>query len=212
MLCTVGCVLHLSLSLDYFKYPIILETTRQLDVQTSYTLTLCLDAYYYFTRKSNTKRVLMKPLDFQMFTSNLLNFTIDEMLQNTPDESKLIVLCKMWGLYGNNRRVNDLSVASDRLMLMEANGSTCHGYFESKKFLLQTKICYSFKPVFKLNWNRHQLTNVFSNNFVKIFYMVSFNSSFITPRFSVIVTPENAFHGHSSVWSPHVYENYQGST
>lgn len=213
ILCIAGCLLHLSTSLEYFKYPIILDTVRQLDTETSYTFTICLDGYNFFMKKASFRRNVMREThEFHMLRSKMLNLSIEDIFRRTPDEKNLISFCRKWGVEDENRTVNDLSLASDRLMLMETNGSRCHEFFRTEKFIMQTKICYSFTPKIKLKWNRHQMYNVLSFDFFKDFYMLSFNSSFITKRFSVIVTPENTFHGFSSIWSPGVVETYPFST
>ena len=207
-LCILGCLIHLSTSLDYFRFPIILDTMRELDTETTHVLTICIDGFHFFKKHARPEKHWMKPFDFHMWQSSLLNLTVEEMFRQTPDENHLIVLCRVWGLFGNNKTVNDLSQASDRLFLMERNGSKCHKYFRVRKFFMQTKICYSFTPTVKLKWNRHQVSNIFSHRFFKTFYSISFNSSFITQKFSVIITSQNAFHGHSSIFSPAVIEDY----
>ena len=134
------------------------------------------------------------------------------MFRITPDENNLIALCRVWGGVDEGRRVNDLSVASDRLMLVETNGTLCHKYFQARKFFIQSKICYSFTPKVTLEWNLDQFSNILHVGLKGYFYMIAFNSSFVGKKFSVLATSPDALYGHSSMWSSDVLEEFNFSS
>ena len=213
LICAFGCLIHIAGSLNYFRYPIILDTIHKLDIETSYTLTVCIDPYEFFATEEEMSRGLkLKPLDFRMFQSKLLNRSNAEMFEKTPDERKnIIVLCRVWGGVNEHRKVNDLSQPVDRLMLMETNGTRCHKYFRVKKSFIQSKICYSFTPTVKLDWNRHQLANAFHPGMTGYFYIVALNSSLISKKFSVLATTPTDPFSYSSIWSSYVLGDYNFS-
>ena len=208
LICALGCIIHIAFSADYFRYPTILGTIRKFDTETSYTFTLCIDSYNFFaTRAGIDQSSQLKTRDFQMLRSKMLNMSSAEMFKNTPDERNIIVLCRVWGGVKEGRKVNDLSVASDRLMLMEPNGTKCHEYFRVQKSFIQSKICYSFSPKVKLDWNRHQLDNVLRAGMSGCFYMVALNSSLVGRKFSVMATTPKVPLKYLSMWSSDVLEH-----
>ena len=153
LLCTLGCMIHIACSLDYFSYPTILETLRQLDTETSYTLTVCIDSYHFFKAQAGIHSDFnLDSWDYHIEQSKLLNMSMEDMFENKPDENSIIGRCRVWG--EGHRKVNDLSIVSDWLMLRETNGTQCHKYFRVKKSFAQSKICFSFTPTVKLDWNR----------------------------------------------------------
>ena len=208
LLCFVGCVVHIASSLDYFRYPTILDTIRESDTETLYKFTLCIDPYYFFTAKAAlSEGPQLKYREFQMFRSKLLNMSNEEMFKKTHDVKNIIALCRVWGGVDEGRRVNDLSVASDRLLLMETNNTKCHKYFRMDKFFIQKKICYSFTPTVKLEWNRDHLQNVVHDAGLSgCFYMIALNSSLVGSKFNVLATTSDSPMEYSSMWSPHVLE------
>lgn len=177
IVCTFGCIVHIACSLDYFRYPTILDTIRKPETETSYTLTVCIDSYHFFAAKASMEKNSQgKRTKFHLLRSTLVNMSDEEMFKNTSDEQSIIAMCRMWGGVDKARKVNDLSVASDRLLLMETNGTKCHEYFRVKKSFIQSKICCSFTPTVKLDWNRDQLANMFDVGFNGYFYMVAISS------------------------------------
>ena len=211
-ICAVGCFIHVACSLEYFHYPTILDTVRKFDTETSYTLTLCTDAYDFFATKTGVRQVgMFKAHDFHMLRSKTLNMSNEEMFKNTPDGKNIISMCRAWGGANVSRKVNDLSQSVHRLILTERNGTQCHKYFRVTKSFIQSKICYSFTPNVKLDWNRDQLDHVFHAGMSAFFYMISVNSSFVGDKFNVIATSSNRFFGYSAIWSSDVLEKFSFS-
>ena len=205
LICAFGCIIHLGFSLDYFRYPTILDTIRIFDEETTYTLTLCFDPYNFF-KAGLAKNALGYKTKFYMSRSALVNMTIEEMFKRTPDEKDIIALCRVWGGVNESRGANDLSSPADRLMLMETNGTRCHRYFAVDKSFIQSKICYSFTPRVKFEWNRDQLANVFDVGCSGYLFMVAVDSSLVHKRFNVLATPPNAPFRYSSIWSSYVLQ------
>ena len=209
LLCSIGCIIHIAYSLDYFRYLTILDTIRKFDTETSYTLTLCIDSYFYFTSQKGIKSPTQA--QFHMLRSTLVNMSIEEMFEKTPDENNIISLCRAWGGLQKHREVNNLSMPVDRLML-QINGTKCQEYFRVKKSFIQNKICYSFTPRVKLDWNRDQLDNAVRGiNMNGCLYMVSINSSLVGKKFSVLVTTATSQLLYSSMWSSYFVADYDFS-
>lgn len=200
-ICLTGCCIFLKFKVtEYLNYPILIESERKFEQKTNYSMTICIDTLY---------KVQLNQSDLNNFyfqASKYLSVSIGEIFKRTPEPSDLIVYCRLYGRK-DNRKFNDLTKVSDRLLLIYRKKSDCLDQLEMRKFVMQSKVCYTYKPKKQLKWNRHQMINTF--NGPKFLFMLAFKSSMLTRRYNLIINDGNDLPELSFMWSSKVVNVHQ---
>lgn len=196
-LCFLGCLCHLVYaSKNYLEYQTILETHQKTETGLNFSVSLCIDV----TNSETKARSKYSPLtsEYYIETDKYFNLTADDLWTRGPIIDKLLSTCRYWG--PTNDSVNDLSKASDRLMMRSVDASNCNSLFLVKKFIFSGKLCFRINTKRRNEWNRDQMMNAFNN--LKNLFAVSVNTSIVSHHFSVVVTPENSYPRFSALWAP----------
>lgn len=179
--CFIGCNLHIGISIkNYMKYPTILETSRDLESNRDYSLSICLD-WLNIASLSQSDSVV----------------TISQIFKSTPPADQFISDCAYWGL--STRLFNDLTKISDRILFTQNNSIICNKLFKVDKFIRLNYMCYKIEPIKKDNWTRGQINNVFLDQ--KVLFMISVKNSLLTDNYRVSVSTIGSYPILSIIWS-----------
>ena len=197
--CVLGMLLHLFLPIsDYLDYPTKLLMTIKTEEPIPYKLSLCSEAQELYTRGILFGKN-RKTSDNYIFDRNM-----DEIVDEAKKLDHSMSACGYWGLSRETDETNKMKKVTDRVFFESSNSSICEKSFCTKIFLRQGYICFEYKLRRKTTWNRSQM--IAAINEAKTVLSVSFNSSILSDRFTVIAHSDGSgFPTHSSIWAPPVY-------
>lgn len=200
IVCLIGCSLCLNYVItEYLTYPVLIENYREFENSTNYALSICNDTVRT-GRKHKDKSVAFDW--FYVDRSIFLNVSIAKIFERTPDPSELVAYCRFFGLT-DSRKFNDLTKASDRVLVTYYREEDCLKQLEMQKFVAQNEVCYMYSPKKKLKWNREQLINKF--NYPKILFMIGVKAALMKKRIRVVIGEANGRPPELSyIWSPKV--------
>ena len=199
-LCVVGMCSHLALPISqYLAYPTKLLTAISNEEPVPYELIVCAEAQDLFERR------LIFGKNRATSDQYLLDRKLDEILREAEKMNHSMTACGYWGLSGEENRTNEMKTATDRVFFDSNNSSVCEKSFHKKVILNQGYICFVYRLKRKAEWNLSQM--LASINRAKVVLSVSFNSTIISPRFTIMAHQylPGAMPLHTSVWSPQVY-------
>ena len=197
VLCVICCFAHLYYSLSvYLEYPTIMNTYSETDKTPNFqSMTICnslLEKLTSFVLEDSA-------VDNSEVAGDITSrFNIREILQKSPNIFDSIVGCGVRGLDTKSKsRTNSIS---DRIFLDSTNGTLCKSIFKSKKYLNNGFICYVVSQKNAADFSRVKAANVL--NYLKGIFTIALNATFLTKKFTVIVSKHQSYPYYSSFWSP----------
>ena len=188
LVCVICCSTHLYSYLSkYLEYLTIMNTYSETELNpTFYSLTVCI---------SLVEKV---PLFSINGTKDISQFTIDELLQKSPNISDSFVGCGTRGLQNWGTK----SELTNRIFFKVENVSYCRSVFDISKYINNGFICYVLSQKDPLKMSKIRANNVF--NYYKGIVSVKLKATFLTNKFMVIASRHQLFPYYSSFWSPNV--------
>lgn len=197
--CVFGMFFHLILPIgDYLSYPTKLLMTILQEKPVPYKLIVCSEG------QDLLERGIIFGQNRAASDKYLYDRNLDEIMEEAKKLNQSISACGYWGLSKDKDKTNKMMNVTDRVFFKTNNSSLCEEMFDTNIFLNQGLICFQYRLKRKAEWNLSQMLS--SINRAKTVLSVSFNSTLISPRFTLMAhqyVPGDS-PTHTSVWSQEI--------
>lgn len=194
---SILCFLHILHSMKiYFTYSLVIDVYQHSDTSTSYNLYICLDSSQLISRKLKVSNFTGSVEEKSIIFSR----TISSLFEDLPKGEELIERCAHWGLNKRQGLIKNMSHISDRVLFTYSNKTICQKRFKFNRFVLQSSMCYGFRPFNYTYWDREQIKSTLHNQ--QTLFKISINSKFLTNKFSFAIDKDHFIPKSSSIWAP----------